>query len=88
MRGRRRTRPPCRGTRRRGRWDDRRGRAARDVVVAANQSPSSRPGRPRVAKHRKKLECSSCDGSGKIKIPIDGKQEEKPCQICKGTGWL
>jgi len=54
--------------------------------VAARRFP--RNGAEDMGKHRKKIECSECDSSGKTTVTIDGKNEVKPCQIYKGTGWV
>jgi hypothetical protein len=40
-----------------------------------------------VAKHAKKVICPGCGGSGKTVVVNDGTSEEKPCQLCGGTGW-
>ncbi|NUU25796.1 MAG: hypothetical protein HOV68_30465 [Streptomycetaceae bacterium] len=39
-------------------------------------------------KHRKRVKCALCDGSGKIKISDDGNVVERPCGRCNGTGMV
>jgi hypothetical protein len=40
-----------------------------------------------MAKHAKKIVCPGRGGSGKTVVVNDGTSEEKPCQLCGGTGW-
>jgi DnaJ-class molecular chaperone len=37
-------------------------------------------------KHAKKVDCSICHGTGKIKYSLDKKQVERDCSTCSGTG--
>ena len=40
-----------------------------------------------MGKHRQDpVECSMCNGDGKITTWNDGKSETHPCRACNGTG--
>ncbi|MBB6172126.1 DnaJ-class molecular chaperone [Nocardiopsis mwathae] len=32
------------------------------------------------------VDCSMCNGTGKVTVSRDGTQEERPCSGCRGTG--
>ncbi|SEG87492.1 hypothetical protein SAMN04489712_120143 [Thermomonospora echinospora] len=39
-----------------------------------------------MGKHAKKVDCSSCSGTGKMKIGNNGTTTTIKCTMCKGTG--
>ncbi|ETA00002.1 hypothetical protein ThrDRAFT_03516 [Frankia casuarinae] len=39
-----------------------------------------------MGKHAKPVACPTCNGSGKITVTSDGKNETVSCGVCKGSG--